>query len=182
MIHFEIEWDDLRRIGDELGASEKQIKLALSRALARTASKLRTLSARGLRDELELKRLNALRKRLKSIKLRKGRLEGVTLWYGLNDMPVSWFKGKPVQAEGGATFRNMSFPGGFVASSRFTKGKTIFKRKGKSRLHIEEQLMPVQDKADVFVEDRIFVQVDAIFWPLFRRELDARVKYKIGAA
>lgn len=181
MIHFDIEWNDLLRIGDELGASEKQIKLALARALKRTASKLRTLSARGLRDELELKRLNALRKRLKSVKLRGG-VEGVKLWYGLNDMPVSWFKGKPVQEKGGATFRNMSFPGAFVASSRYTKGKTIFKRAGKARLHIEEQLMPVKDKADVFVEDRIFVQVEAIFWPLFQREIEARVKYKIGAA
>ncbi|QPB08621.1 tail completion or Neck1 protein [Burkholderia phage Mica] len=182
MIHFEIEWSDLRRIGEELGASEKQIKLALSRALARTASKLRTLSARGLRDELELKRLNALRKRLKSIKLRKGVMEGVTLWYGLNDMPVSWFKGRPVQTASGAQFRGRDFPGAFVASSRYAKGKTIFKRTGKARLHIEEQLMPVQDKADVFVEDRIFVLVESIFWPLFQRELQARVKYKIGAA
>lgn len=182
MIQFDIQWHDLLRIGDELNASEKQIKLALSRALSRTASKLRTLSARGLRDELTLKRLNALRKRLKSIKLRKGGIEGVQLWYGLNDMPVSWFKGKPQQTATGATFRGHEFPGAFVARSKYARGQTIFKRKGKARLHIEEQLLPVKDQADVFVEDRIFVQVENIFWPLFRRELEARVKYKIGAA
>ncbi|AXF38220.1 putative minor tail protein [Ralstonia phage phiRSP] len=182
MIHFDIEWNDLLRIGDELGASEKQIHLALSRALKRTASKLRTLSAKGLRDELELKRLNLLRKRLKSVKLRKGGAEGVKIWYGLNDMPVSWFKGKPTQNKDGATFRNVKFPGAFAASSRYTKGKTIFKRTGKARLHIEEQLMPVKDQADVFVEDHIFVQVEKIFWPLFQREIEARVKYKIGGA
>jgi len=182
MIHFDIEWHDLARIGDELGASEKQIKLSLSRALSRTASKLRTLSLKGLRNELELKRLNALRKRLKSIKLRKGGIEGVQLWYGLNDMPVSWFKGKPVQTATGATFRGVEFPGAFVARSKYTRGYTIFKRTGKSRLHIEEQLMPVKDKSDVYVEDHIFVLVETIFWSLFRRELEARVKYKIGAA
>ncbi|KVE35262.1 hypothetical protein [Burkholderia sp. TSV86] len=182
MIHFEIEWGDLRRIGDELQASEKQIVFALHRSLHRTASKLRMLSARGLRDELELKRMNALRKRLKSIKLRKGAGEGVQLWYGLNDMPVSWFKGRPVKTATGARFRGHDFPGAFVARSRYGKGKTIFKRTGKSRLHIEEQLMPIKDQADVFVEDKIFVQVEQIFWPLFRRELEARVKYRIGAA
>jgi hypothetical protein len=182
VIHFDIEWDELKRVGDELSASEKQIKFALSRALKRTASKLRTLSARGLRDELELKRLNALRKRLKSIKLRGDKLEGVRLWYGLNDMPVSWFKGTPVQTQSGAKFRGKEFPGAFVARSNYTRGKTIFKRTGKSRLHIEEQLMPVQDQADVFIEDKIFVLVEAIFWPLFRRELAARVKYHIGQA
>jgi hypothetical protein len=182
MIHFEIEWRDLLRIGDELGASEKQIKLALSRALNRTASKLRTLSAKGLKNELDLRRASALRKRLKSLKLRKGGIEGVQLWYGLNDMPVSWFKGAPKQTATGATFRGKNFPGAFVARSQYAKGKTILKRKGKARLHIEEQLMPVKDQAEVFVEDRIFVQVEAIFWPEFQREIEARVKYKIGAA
>jgi hypothetical protein len=190
MIHFDIEWNDLKRIGDELGASEKQIVFAFNRSLQRTASKLATLSRKGLKDELQLRRVNALRKRLKSLKLRSGMnklgrsraAEGVQLWYGLNDMPVSWFKGTPKQTASGATFRGKDFPGAFVANSQYTHGKTIFKRKGKSRLHIEEQLMPVKDAADVFVEDKIFVQVEAIFWPLFRRELSARVKYKIGEA
>jgi hypothetical protein len=180
MIHFDIEWSDLKRVSAELGASEKQIKLALSSALKRTASKLRTLSSRGLRNELELKRLNALRKRLKSIRLRKGAMEGVQLWYGLNDMPVSWFKGRPTQTKAGAMFRGHEFPGAFVARSNYTRGMTIFKRVGKSRLHIEEQLFPVQDKADVYIEDKIFVQVESIFWPLFKREIEARVKYNIG--
>jgi hypothetical protein len=180
MIHFDIEWDELKRIGAELDASERQIKYALSQALKRTASKLRTLSARGLRDELELKRLNALRKRLKTIKLRKGKIEGVQLWYGLNDMPVSWFKGTPTKTASGASFRGHDFPGAFVARSNYARGLTIFKRVGKSRLHIEEQLLPVQDKADVYVEDKVFVLVETIFWPLFMRELHARVKYQIG--
>jgi hypothetical protein len=180
MIHFEIEWKELERIGDELGATPKQIKLALSRALARTASKLRVLSSKGLKSELDLRRLNMLRKRLKSIKLRKGILEGVQLWYGLNDMPVSWIKGRPTQTATGAEFRGVQYPGAFVGSSQYTHSKTIFKRVGKKRLHIEEQLFPIQDKADVFVEDKIFVQLEAIFWPLFRRELAARVKFNIG--
>lgn len=181
MIHFDIEWSDLQRIGDELGATPKQVKLALSRSLARTASKLRTLSAKGLKNELDLRRLNALRKRLKSIKLRKGGIEGVQLWYGLNDMPVSWFKGTPRQDVGGAWFKDFYFAGAFVGRSNFKGGaKTIFKRKGKARLAIEEQLLTVKDKADVYVEDHVFVLVEKIFWPLFERELQARVKYKIG--
>lgn len=182
MIHFNIEWDDLRRIGDELGATPKQVKLAMSRALNRTASKLRTLSAKGLKSELDLKRASALRKRLKSLKLRKGGIEGVQLWYGLNDMPVSWFRGRPTKTATGAAFRGVEYKGGFIARSQYAKGQTIFKRKGKARLHIEEQQSPVKDQAEVFVEDHVFVRVDDIFWPLFRRELEARVKFKIGEA
>lgn len=179
MIHFDIDWKDLQRIGDELGATPKQVKLALSRALARTASKLRTLSAKGLKNELELKRIRALRKRLKSIKLRKGVMEGVQLWYGLNDMPVSWFKGRPRQDARGAWSGKFFHEGAFVG--RLKNGElTIFKRKGKARLAIEEQLQTVKDKADIYVEDHVFVQVEQIFWPLFTRELQARVKYKIG--
>jgi hypothetical protein len=181
MIHFDIDVNELKSIGDELGASEKQIKLAFSRALQRTASKLRMLSTKGLKSELQLQRVSALRKRLKTIRLRRG-MEGIQLWYGLNDMPISWFKGTPTQTPTGAQFRGVEYPHAFVASSRYAKGKTILKRKGKSRLAVEEQLYPVKDKADVFIEDKIFVELESIFWPLFRRELAARVKYQIGAA
>ena len=179
MIHFDIEWRDLKRIGAELGATERQIEFALTRALKRTASKLRTLSAKGLVDELQLRRLTAFRKRLKSIKLRYRK--GVMLLYGLNDMPVSWFKGTPQQTPDGATFRGKLFPGTFVARSNYARRKTIFKRKGKSRLHIEEQLMPIKDQADIFIEDRIFVRLEEIFWPEFERDLTARVRYGVGA-
>jgi hypothetical protein len=182
-IHFDIEWDDLQRIGEELGATDRQVKFALSRALRQTASRLRMLSSKGLRSELQLRAASALRKRLKAIKLRKGGAEGVQLWYGLNDMPVSWFKGTPQKTAAGATFRDKEFKGAFVGRSQYAKRKTIFKRApGAARLSIEEQLVPVRDQAQTFVEDEIFVQLEQIFWPLFQRELAARVRYKIGEA
>lgn len=180
MIHFEIEWSDLLRAGDELGASERQVGKALSFALRRTASRLRTLSSRGLRDELGMRRVSDLRNRLKSITLRKGSGDGVQLWYGLNDMPVSWFKGRPSKTAKGARFRDVDFAGAFVGRSRVKGKQTVFKRAGKARLAIIEQLMPVEDQAQVFIEDEIFVQVESIFWPIFRRDLQARVNFKIG--
>ncbi|MNK29144.1 hypothetical protein D3C87_475320 [compost metagenome] len=181
MLHFDIDFRQLTEAGQELNATPKQVQLALSRALSRTASALRTMSGQGLKSELDLRRLGALRKRLKSIKLRSA-ADGVQLWYGLNDMPVSWFKGTPKETADGATFRGQKFPGAFVAKSSYARTKTIMKRKGKARLHIEEQLLPVEDKAAVYIEDNIFDKLESIFWPIFMRDLQARVKYKIGAS
>ena len=53
MLHFDIDWQDLLRIGEELQASDKQIKFALSRALRRTEASLRKLSSKGLPKVLE---------------------------------------------------------------------------------------------------------------------------------
>lgn len=180
MLHFDIDWKELRGVADELEASEKQFKAALNRACNRTAASLRKLSGRGLKDELQLRTIGLMRKRLKSIKLRS-KMQGITLWYGLNDLPVSSFKGRAKQAGDGAEFRDQKFDGAFVARSKVKGRRTIFKRKGDARMPIEEQLMPIKDKADIFIEDRIFVQVEEIFWNHFRRDLAARIKYDLGA-
>lgn len=181
MLHFDIDFDELRNVANELEASEKQFKAALSRACNRTAASLRKLSGRGLKDELQLRTLGIMRKRLKSIKLRsKG--TGLVLWYGLNDLPVSSFKGRAKQTEDGAEFRGEKFDGAFVARSGVKGKRTVFKRKGAGRLPISEQLMPIKDKADVFIEDEIFTKVEEIFWQHFRRDLAARVKFSLGEA
>lgn len=182
MLNFDIDWSSLVRVADEIGGSEKQIKLALSRALRRTEASLRRLSSMGLPRELQLRAKSALRKRLKTIKLGKvGGLSGgngVGLWYGLNDLPVSSFKGRPRKTPSGASFNGKSFDGAFVARSKVKGKRTIFKRQGEARLHIVEQQMPIEEKAILFIEDEVFDKVDEIFWNHFRRDLAARVKYQ----
>lgn len=178
MLSFDINWTSLRDVGETLGASSKQIGGALSRALRRTEATLRRMSSKGLTKELELRAAGALRKRLKSIKL--GTKGGeVGLWYGLNDMPVSSFKGRPRKTSSGAEFRGESFDGAFVARSKVKGKQTIFKRVRDAALPIAEQLMPIEDKAIVFIEDQVFDKIDDIFWQHFKRDLAARVKYSI---
>lgn len=179
-LHLDIGIAQLRAAGVEVQASEKQVRFALSRAQQRTVSTLRAMSARGLASELELRTINLLRKRLKTLKLRVGKDGGVSLWYGLNDMPASWFKGRPKQTSTGAEARGQEFPGAFVAKSKFKGRRTVFKRTSKKRLHIAEQNLPVEDKAIVFIEDEIFDKTEAIFWKHFKRDLQARVSYSIG--
>ena len=181
MLNFDLDWQQLRGVASELEASEKQFKSSLTRACNRTAATLRKMSGRGLKDELQLRTLGVMRKRLKSIRL-KSRQSGIVLWYGLNDLPVSSFKGRAKKTADGAEFRGEKFSGGFIGRSTIKGKRTVFKRSGAARLPIAEQLMPIKDQADVFIEDEIFVQVEQIFWQHFERDLRARVKYDIGGA
>lgn len=186
----EVDWSGLVRVADELGATDKQVKFALSRALRRTEATLRRMSSKGLQKELELRAASVLRKRLKSIRLSKtgglGAGNDVTLWYGLNDLPVSAFKGRPVQdhARGASFLRAGSAkhfgPDSFVAKSSVKGRRSIFKRKGEDRLPIVEQLIPIENQAIVFIEDEIFDKVEVIFWQHFRRDLAARVRFQLG--
>lgn len=179
MLHLNIDLASLRAVGEELGASEKQIRAALTRALRRTEASLRKLSSKGLPPELGLRNAKALRRRLKSLKTgTKGGEFG--LWYGLNDLPVSAFKGRARQTGTGATINGKNFEGAFVGRSNFAGKNTIFKRKGDGRLPIVEQGMPIEDKAIVFIEDEIFAQTEDIFWQHFKRDLAARVNYQLG--
>lgn len=181
MLHYDIDWQDLLRVGEELQASDKQIKFALSRALRRTEASLRKLSSKGLPKVLGLRTATALRQRLRTIKMRaKPGEDGVTLWYGLNPLPVSSFKGRLQQDDGGAWKQDYFFDDAFVAKSRKKGQNTIFKRKGKERLPIVEQSIAIEDPAFVYIEDEVFDQVLDIFWRHFQRDLQARVKYNIG--
>jgi hypothetical protein len=181
MLEFDIDGDDLERIAHELGASEKQIKMAFNRALSRTAAALRRLSSTGLQSELELRTAAQIRKRIKQIRLRRSPsgLGSIRLWYGANDLPVSAFKGRPQASAGGASFRGVQYDGGFVQKNKAGR-QTIFRRVGDKRLPIAEQTVPVKDQIDVFLEDRVFDQLDQIFFKNFRADLRARTIYGVG--
>lgn len=183
MIHFDIDARGLQQVAFELDATDTQVRYALTRALRRTEASLRKLSSKGLTKELQLRAATALRRRLKSIKLRsRGKSGEVALWYGLNPLPVSSFKGRPKEDPAGAFMGEFFFDGGFVARSTYKNRNTIFKRQGKKRLPISEQTIAINDDAIVFIEDEIFVQTEQIFWQHFKRDLQARVKYKLGEA
>lgn len=178
MLHFDIDVSKLRTVANDLGASEKQYRAAFSRACNRTAATLRKMSGKGLKTELQLRTLGILRKRLKTLRL-KGRDGGVALWYGLNDLPVSSFKCRVKQDDGGAWAGEFYHEGGFVGSSKYGRKRTIFKRTGKGRLPIREQLQAIKDQADIYVEDEIFIEVERVFWRHFVRDIEARVNYDI---
>lgn len=184
MLHFDIDWKQLLGVGQELEATDKQVALALNRAMRRTEATLRRISSKGLVKVLQLRSAKVLRNRLKSIRLRMSspgaRDQSMGLWYGLNDLPVSSFKGRPKETGAGAEFRGQGYEGGFVGRSKIKGKQTIFKRVRDARLPVAEQLHPIEDKAVTYIEDEVFDQVLDIFWQHFTRDLRARVRFKLG--
>lgn len=179
MLTFDIDARDLRAIQDELAASDQQVYRAFNRALTRTAATLRRMSSKGLKDELQLRNAKALRRRLRTIRLRRRTLDEVRLWYGSNDLPVSAFKGRPTATSRGASFKGRDFNGAFLAKGKDGK-RTIYKRRGRARLPIVEQTMPVKDQVDVYLEDEIFPDLEEIFFRHFRADLRARTIFGAG--
>ena len=185
MLDFEIDGRELAKIGEELQATEKEIRYAFSRALRRTASTLRKESSKGLQSELGLRRAKLLRRRLKDFRIKRGKTMGeVKLWYGLNNLPVSEFKGQVSEASGGAQFRGKAgrhtIEGGFVRKKGGKGKKTILRRVKRTTYPVAETTLPINDKAAVFLEDEVFTELESIFWRAFRDDLTRRVAYLRG--
>lgn len=180
MLTFDVDDVEVKQLITELGATEKQVSLAFNRALRRTAGTLRKESQKGLKGLLQLRNAKAIRRRLKTLKLKrkKGAFE-IKLWFGTNDLAVSAFKGSPRKTAKGAAFRKEQIDGGFIGRARDGK-KTIFKRVGKARMPITEAQLPISDEMETYLEDEIFVRIPALFSKYFSADLRARVNLGVG--
>ncbi len=180
MLAFEFDERELRRIAAEFEASEKDLRNAYSRALRRTASTMKTRARKGLRTELHLRTAGELRRRLQGFRFqRDGAMGSVRMWFGLNDMRVSAFKGRASKTATGASFAGQDFASGFVGKNR--KGRpTVLQRVGAKAYPIKEAVMPIEDKAQTFIEDEVFDEVEDVFFHYFRAEVRARTIYGVG--
>ena len=182
MLHFDFDGSEMERISDEFGATEKQLRFAYSRALRRTASNMKTQARKGLRQRLGLRSAAELRSRMSGFKFKRGSgsdLGGVRMWFGLNDLRASAFKGRAKDTSGGASIGGRSVPGGFVAKN--SKGqRTVMRRVGKSRYPIAEARFDIEDAASMFVEDEVFDEIEEVFFKTFRAEIRARTIYEVG--
>lgn len=179
MFTLEIDQSKLKAIVRELGASDKQVRMSVHRALNRTATTLRKLSSQGLKSELELRNAKLLRRRLKTMKLKSAAAGGVRLFYGLNDMPISAFKGTSRKTKDGVKFRNKILTDAFIGKNQSGK-RIVFKRKSEARYPIDEYQIDIKERADEYLKDNVFVQVDEIFFKNFKSDLRARTIYGAG--
>ncbi|WP_273763585.1 phage tail protein [Aeromonas hydrophila] len=182
MLHFDVDITQLLQVTEDLGATSKQVVLSLKRALNRTLTSLRKSSVKDLKRELMLGAASNLRSRVKQTQMRiKNNEVKADLWFGLNPVSASSLKGRAKQESWGASKQNYLFKDGFVG--KMPNGHhSIFKRKGKARLKIEEQTVAIEEDASDYVESEVFDEVLTVFWGHFERDLRARVKYQIGAS
>ncbi|ABF64029.1 hypothetical protein TM1040_1296 [Ruegeria sp. TM1040] len=178
---FDFDQGELRRIAEEFDASEKDLRNAYSRALRRTAQTMKTRSRKGLRTKLQLRTAAELRRRLQGFRFkRNGAMGSVRMWFGLNDMRVSAFKGRASRTATGASYAGHDFPGGFIG--RNAKGRPTIKQRAGSRAYpIKEARMPIDDEAQTFIEDEVFDEIEEVFFHYFRAEVRARTIYGVGS-
>lgn len=180
MIHFDINGEEMQAIAAEFRASERQINMAISRALSRTAGTMRRRTQQAVAKGLDLRRANTLRRRLRALRLRRrGSAQEIALWVGMNDMRITNLKGSPSQGSQGASFRGVSYPGSFVARGRGGR-LSIFKRRASGRLPLIEQTYPITDQVQVALEDEVFADIPDVFMSNFRADLRARTVFGVG--
>lgn len=178
MLPFEIDDGRLASIANEYAATPKQVRLAQSRALKRTAGSLRRLASTGLKTELGLRNATALRRRLKEYRIGKGN-GTLKLWFGANDLPISAFKGRAQFVPGGVKFGETMIHGAFAI--KIGGRRTIMQRNGTGRWNMSEATLPVADQMMIYLEDQVFVHIDSIYFKHFLHEIRARTILKVGS-
>lgn len=177
MLSFDIDDSELQDVAREYAATPKQVELASNRAVKRTAGTLRRLASTGLKSELGLRNVTALRRRIKEYRVGRGR-GSLKLWFGANDLPLSAFKGRPQKVPGGIKFNDTMIHGAFYARRGGKRG--VYQRTGSSRYPIREVSMPVADRMMIYLEDEVFVDLLSIYFKLFVSEIRARTILGVG--
>lgn len=186
---FNIEMDEVFNIQKMLNANNKQVRLAMQRALRRTANTLKARSVKYLKDSLQAKNSKKLRQRFRHIVFKKDKNEfgEYKFWFGLNDVPISALKGS-VKKLGtrrnrlGGQFSPKSsllhaqkyHEKAFVA--RVNGKRSVFIRRGKKRFPVDEGKVPIAEEISDHIDDEIFWDMNEIFMHHFEVDLKGRVK------
>lgn len=177
---FTLDDRELKRIADEFGASKETLRYAYSRAMRRTAQTMKARARKELRTELQMRSAAEIRKRLFGFKFKRGKYDWgeFRMWFGLNDMRVSAFKGRAKSTSTGATFAGQEFERAFVGRNR--KGKqTIMQRASRKRWPIKEARMPIESKARYRIQD-LLDDFEEVFFKNFYSEVRSRTLYQVG--
>ena len=170
MLELTLDHSDLGRLADEYAATRKQVELSVRRANARSARVLNTMAGRELKDELDLRTMKHIRRRL-----RDQARAGVSLWVGLNSLPITAFKGRVRQTAAGVQVGDRTAEGAFLAMGG------AFWRTGPERFPLQTAVVPISEQAKAVLEATIWPRMKEVFMDAFKAELRARTVFGVGA-
>jgi Prophage minor tail protein Z (GPZ) len=153
-------------------ALPKQAERAEKRAISKTTTKARSELVKDVARQNDITQ-KVIRQFRSVRKISRSRLTGIA-WLGYKPIKASYV-GRPRQTKRGARVRRFFFEGAFVATMP-TGHVGVFKRKGKERLPIAEQVIELQQVAGsaAAVRDRMGDE----FIKRFRQELNFEVNVK----
>lgn len=142
--------------------SDKVISLAMHRAMRRTEATVMAQSRRLLQQQLELRSQKRIRARTQTyIRPAAAGFSEMKFWFGMNNLPVTAFKGVPKRAPGGLMFRGHYYDRAFAVVS---KGKRRYmQREGEQRTPITKLTIPIPDDIIVDIEDEVLARMPDIF-------------------
>ncbi|BBG61684.1 hypothetical protein NVI2019_PEGOAJLN_01215 [Providencia alcalifaciens] len=204
---FDIDVDALRQIVEQVGATQHQYRLAYSRALKRTASKIRQQSSALLKSGLAPRKMKELQRRFFARRIKRGAgLDEMSFWFGLNAIKVTRLRGRSVgkipprhrrrdKRTGrfipaaqrrqyvarfepkGQRLLSQSYPYGVVGRTR--QGQRTIKVRDPLTRRWREALIDIAPALHDHLEDTLFAECVAVFMKEFESDIRRRVKHNI---
>lgn len=158
---------DLDRVAMSFGATRKEIDLALRKATIRTTRWLRTQVLRTSSNVVSVSQRN-FRKR---VFLRIDKKNHGSVWVGLNPINLSFLS--PRQTRRGVRARSIFRQSAFIMPSG-----AVMKRKGKARLPIEKQALPIAEALEGILQNKVFNSNNVA--RVFMKEFESNLQWRIN--
>ncbi|WP_409350572.1 phage tail protein [Wolbachia endosymbiont of Diaphorina citri] len=160
--------NNINEIISNIERKEQKIKLAVTKALNKTAIWLKSKAAKEISEEKK----SLIRKRLRIFKAKTSRLE-VLIRANLYDIKASTI-GKIQKTRRGSKVGKHEFIGGFAAV--MPKGNSgIFKREGRAALPIKEVKLPLEPEASRIIGNLVNYEVEEVFEKFFERDITRNI-------
>ena len=153
MVKVELDAGELERLQASVASTPGAWEKAVNIAVRRTQASARKQISKGLKPLHSLRRVTALRRRIKNLRADVSRNQA-GLWVGLNPLGMSEFQGRPKRSAQGISFRGKEYKGAFFG--RLPSGKSkVMERTGKERLPIREVGVDIYEKSVEYLEDSV---------------------------
>lgn len=163
----------INKVVADLQATEKQALLAAVKTLNKTALWLRTHATRDISKNKQIPQ-KVIRERINMLRAARNNLQARVRanLRGVKPEKIGALRQTPK----GAKVKSFLFEGAFVAHMPSVKAPSIYKRKGKERLPVRAQHVPLEPEASEVIENILDSRIHKRFETIFRQELNFLLK------